>query len=92
MHTEPTIVAGKFDDGPSPSLNVDPAKCAEPPSNTSAQPEWLGTPMEMVADAFGMDSPWRRADRNHKAHMRNVQARRNKRNKAAKKARRRNRR
>lgn len=90
MHEPHTIDPGSAYDMQCPPLNVyleDP-----PPSNTSAPPDWLGTPMEMVADAFGMDSPWRHGQRNWDMHKRKTQERRNRRNKAAKKARKRNRR
>ena len=61
-------------------------------SNMTAPPEWFGTPMEMVADAFGMESPWKHAADNRKAHKRNVLARRARRAKLAKASRKRNRR
>lgn len=87
MHVEHTIEAGVGDFGPMPNVNVYP-----PPSNHTAPPEWLGTPMEMVADAFGMDSPWHNRERNWNKHKLKAQVRRTKRNKAAKAARKRNRR
>lgn len=58
----------------------------------TAPRDWLGTPMEMVADVFGMKSPWRNGQANRAAHKHKVQERRNRRNKLAKQARRRNRR
>ena len=76
---------------PRPSLGIPPEEIP-PISQSSAPPEWLGTPMEMMADAFGMDSPWRHGQKNWDMHKRKTQERRNRRNKAAKKARRRNRR
>ena len=81
--------------------NVLPAEAAEQTrreaeqrnqSNVTAPPEWFGTPMEMVADAFGMESPWRNRMANWKAHKRNVLARRARRAKLAKASRKRNRR
>lgn len=53
---------------------------------------WPGTPMEMVADAFGVDTPFLRECRNRKAHRDKVQAKRDRRAKLAKASRRRNRR
>ena len=61
-------------------------------SNMTAPPEWFGTPMEMVADAFGMKSPWRNRTANRKAHKRNAAKRRARRNELAKASRKRNRR
>ena len=61
-------------------------------TNTTAPSGWFGTPMEMVADAFGMGRPWKHAADNRKAHRRNVAARRARRNKLAKASRKRNRR
>ena len=91
MHTEPAIAMGPCDPGPCPSLDISQFPDM-PVSQASAPPDWRGTPMEMVADAFGMDSPWRRGQRNRDTHKRKTQERRNRRNKAANKARKRNRR
>jgi len=90
MHTEPTIAMEPCDPGPCPSLDISQFQDM-PVSQASAPPDWRGTPMEMVADAFGMDSPWKHGQRNRDMHKRKTQERRNRRNKAAKKARRRNR-
>jgi len=61
-------------------------------SNATAPSEWFGTPMEMVAEAFGMESPWRNRTNNWKAHKRNAAKRRARRNELAKASRKRNRR
>ena len=58
----------------------------------TAPAKWLGTPMEMVADAFGMKSPWRSRERERQRLARGKKARNRRRDKAAKAARRRNRR
>lgn len=66
-----------------------------PPSNNTeftAPSEWFGTPMEMVADAFGVKSPWRSRESERKELARRKKARNRRRDKAAKAARRRNRR
>jgi hypothetical protein len=66
-----------------------------PPSNKTeftAPPEWFGTPMEMVADAFGMKSPWRSREYERRELARRKKARSRRKDKAAKAARRRNRR
>ena len=77
-------------------FDQEPEKPADPtdppPSNITAPSGWFGTPMEMVAEAFGMDRPWKHADDNRKAHRRKVLAKRARRNKLAKASRRRNRR
>lgn len=62
------------------------------PSNSTASSGWYGTPMEMVADAFGMKSPWRNRDDGMKAHKLRAAKRRARRNKLAKESRKRNRR
>lgn len=65
-----------------------------PPSNKTeftAPAEWFGTPMEMVADAFGMKSPWRSREYERRELARRKKARSRRKDKAAKAARRRNR-
>jgi hypothetical protein len=52
---------------------------------------WYGTPMETVADAFGMKSPWRTRDAGRKAHKLRVAKCRARRNELAKESRKRNR-
>ena len=61
-------------------------------SNMTAPSGWFGTPMEMVADTFGMKSPWRNRMANRKAHKLCAAKRRARRSKLAKKSRKRNRR
>lgn len=66
-----------------------------PPSNKTeftAPSEWFGTPMEMVADAFGLKSPWRSREYERRELARRKKARSRRKDKAAKAARRRNRR
>jgi hypothetical protein len=66
-----------------------------PPSNKTeftAPAGWYGTPMEMVADAFGMKSPWRSREYERRELARRKKARSRRKDKAAKAARRRNRR
>ena len=81
-----------IDAGHEPSPDKTNATLSIPSSDTTAPRDWLGTPMEMVADVFGMKSPWRNDQANRAAHRSKVQARRDRRNKLAKQARRRNRR
>lgn len=62
-----------------------------PTASTTAPANWHGTPMEMVADAVGMRSPWRNEMDNRKAHDRKVAAQRARHRKLAKASRKRNR-
>lgn len=88
---ENSILATEVGDAPLDRLGLgDP-----PPSNNTeftAPAEWYGTPMEMVADAFGVKSPWRSREYERRELARRKKACRRRKDKAAKAARRRNRR
>lgn len=76
------------------TLDPSPTRLEFPDRNSTASSTWPPREpvMEMVADAFGLDTPERNGRLNWKAHKRKEAARRDKRNKLAKAARRRNRR